>query len=166
MMLNRNRTKAGGFSLIELVIVVVIIGIIAAIAIPKLSKGSAGAADSALAGDMKLWRQAMDMYQNEHGGIFPDLTNVVAQLTQFTNSDGSVESATKNTSTGVVYGPYLRSIPALPVGPAAVKGSTAIAGTAGASNGWIYDGAGNITPNTPATGAGSSDTGGVLYTSY
>jgi prepilin-type N-terminal cleavage/methylation domain-containing protein len=165
-MRHQNRSHARGFSLIELVIVVVIIGIIAAIAIPKLSKGSAGAADSALAGDMKLWRQAMDMYQGEHSGVYPDQTNVVNQLTQFTNSDGSAQSATKNTATGVVYGPYMRSIPPLPVGPSGVKGSTEISGTAGASNGWIYDGNGNITPNTPATGIGSADSNGVLFTSY
>ncbi|MDB5172341.1 MAG: hypothetical protein JWN51_1114, partial [Phycisphaerales bacterium] len=139
--------------------------IIAAIAIPKMSKGSAGAAESALAGDMTLWRQAMDMYQNEHGGVYPDITNVVNQLTQYTNSDGTVQGA-KNTATGVVYGPYMRAIPPLPVGPAAVKGSTAILGTAGASNGWIYDGAGNITPNTPATGTGSADSSGKLFNSY
>ncbi|MDB5331718.1 MAG: putative fimbrial protein [Phycisphaerales bacterium] len=160
-----SKKKYNAFSLIELVIVVVIIGIIAAIAIPKMSKGSAGASESALAGDMTLWRQAMDMYQNEHGGVFPDLTNVVNQLTQFTNSDGSVQGA-KNTTTGVVYGPYMRAIPPLPVGPAAVKGSTAIAGTAGTSNGWIYDGAGNISPNTPASGTGSTDSSGKLFSSY
>ncbi|MDB5299745.1 MAG: putative fimbrial protein [Phycisphaerales bacterium] len=160
-----SKKKQDAFSLIELVIVVVIIGIIAAIAIPKMSKGSAGAAESALAGDMNLWRQAMDMYQNEHGGVYPDITNVVNQLTQYTNSDGTVQGA-KNTATGVVYGPYMRAIPPLPVGPAAVKGSTAILGTAGASNGWIYDGAGNITPNTPATGTGSADSSGKLFNSY
>lgn len=156
-----SKKKQDAFSLIELVIVVVIIGIIAAIAIPKMSKGSAGAAESALAGDMNLWRQAMDMYQNEHGGVYPDITNVVNQLTQYTNSDGTVQGA-KNTATGVVYGPYMRAIPPLPVGPAAVKGSTAILGTAGASNGWIYDGAGNITPNTGS----STDSSGKVFSSY
>jgi prepilin-type N-terminal cleavage/methylation domain-containing protein len=165
-MRHRTRSHIPGFSLIELVIVVVIIGIIAAIAIPKLSKGSAGAADSALAGDMKLWRQAMDMYQGEHSGIYPDQTNVVNQLTQFTNSDGSVQSATKDPATGAVYGPYMRSIPPLPVGPASAKGSTIISSPAGPSNGWVYDGAGNVTPNTPASGVGSADSNGVLYTSY
>ncbi|MDB5303956.1 MAG: putative fimbrial protein [Phycisphaerales bacterium] len=160
-----SKKKQDAFSLIELVIVVVIIGIIAAIAIPKMSKGSAGAAESALAGDMNLWRQAMDMYQNEHGGVYPDITNVVNQLTQYTNSDGTVQGA-KNTATGVVYGPYMRSIPPLPVGPAAVKGSTGIAGSSGATNGWIYDGAGNITPNTPATGTGSADSSGKLFNTY
>src|SRR5262245_11019580 len=59
------------FSLIELVIVVVIIGIIAAIAIPRMSRGSAGAADSALAQNLAILRNAIDMFQTEHGGVFP-----------------------------------------------------------------------------------------------
>ncbi|MDB5172109.1 MAG: putative fimbrial protein [Phycisphaerales bacterium] len=156
-----SKKKQDAFSLIELVIVVVIIGIIAAIAIPKMSKGSAGAAESALAGDMNLWRQAMDMYQTEHGGVYPDVTNVVNQLTQYTNSDGTVQGA-KNAANGVVYGPYMRAIPPLPVGPATVKGSTAILGTAATNNGWIYDGNGNITPNTGS----STDSSGKLFNTY
>src|SRR5690348_17558690 len=91
------KSVRAGFSLIELVVVVVIIGIIAAIAIPKMSKGAAGAADSAVAGDLTLLRQAIDMYQSEHGGAYPDPTNIVAQLTQYTNSDGTKTSSSKDT---------------------------------------------------------------------
>ena len=61
-----NRSRKG-FSLIELVIVVVIIGIIAAIAIPKMSKGAAGAGDSALQGNLAVLRNAIELYNSEHG---------------------------------------------------------------------------------------------------
>src|SRR5438046_9815698 len=77
-----------GFSLIELVIVVVIIGIIAAIAIPKMSKGAAGAGDSALQGNLAVIRNAIELYNSEHGK-FPSgtATNVEDQLTKYTDSN-------------------------------------------------------------------------------
>src|ERR1700736_605396 len=79
-----------GFSVIELVIVMVIIGIIAAIAIPRMSRGSQGAAENALAGDLAVWRSALDLYQNEHGGAYPkDNSTIITQLTQYTDSTGA-----------------------------------------------------------------------------
>src|SRR5579884_3696461 len=117
----RSKRTRHAFSLIELVVVVVIIGIIAAIAIPKMSKGAQGAADSALTGDLALLRHAVDMYTNEHGGTLPSATNIATQLTQYTNIDGTKTSATKDTSANqIVYGPYLRAIPPVPVGGSAV----------------------------------------------
>jgi prepilin-type N-terminal cleavage/methylation domain-containing protein len=143
---SRDRTPRGrrGFSLIELVIVVVIIGIIAAIAIPRLSRGSAGAADSALAGNLAVLRNAIDLYATEHGGTYPTVAKFKEQLTMYTDAGGS-ESATK-TSTAM-YGPYLRKIPPLPVGPVNYKNSDTIidgsSATIGASAGaWFYN------PNT------------------
>lgn len=159
---NRNRARRA-FSLIELVVVVVIIGIIAAIAIPKMSRGAAGAAESAVSGDLTLLRQAVDMYQTEHGGTYPDPTNIVAQLTQFSTSDGLTTSSTKNTTTGCIYGPYLRAIPALPVGPASLKGSAAIGTSATTTNAWFYDSTnGSVTVN-PSAG---SDSNGTAFSSY
>jgi prepilin-type N-terminal cleavage/methylation domain-containing protein len=112
-----------GFSLIELVIVVVIIGIIAAIAIPKMSKGSAGAGDSALKGNLAVMRSAVELYNSEHGAL-PNGTaaNIVSQLTGYTDVNGN--TGAKNTSTGITYGPYIKSIPPLPVG--SKKGQTTV----------------------------------------
>ena len=162
-----NRTRRG-FSLIELVVVVVIIGIIAAIAIPKMSKGAQGAADSALTGDLALLRQAIDMYANEHGGSLPSAANIAAQLTQYSNASGSSTSATKDTSSNqIVYGPYLRAIPPLPVNSSVAgvaKGQITI-GASGATpaNAWVYDGtAGTVVANTGTT----TDSAGNTYSSY
>src|SRR5688572_26944309 len=121
---NTSRPR-GGFSLIELVIVVVIIGIIAAIAIPRMSRGSAGAADSALAQNLAILRNAIDMYQTEHGGVFPTpVSGVTVEqlLLKYSDATGSSVSDTK-TSTHI-YGPYLRAIPPITVG--ANKGKTGI----------------------------------------
>jgi prepilin-type N-terminal cleavage/methylation domain-containing protein len=148
-----------GFSLLELVIVVVIIGIIAAVAIPRMSRGSAGAADAALAGNLAVLRNAIDMYAAEHSGAFPTAVLAATALTQYTDSAGVV-SATRTTT--CIYGPYLRKVPPLPVG--AAKGNTGIAAATGVGVGWIYNATtGDITSNTTALEKDASD---KLYTDY
>lgn len=172
--MRRTSRKPTAFSLIELVIVVVIIGIIAAIAIPRMSRGSQGASESALAGDMAVWRSALDLYQSEHNGAYPtDNTTIQNQLSQYTDFSGA-PSATKDSTH--IYGPYLRTIPPLPVSDptgatSLPKGSVTIGATTtgGAPSslvsggfGWLYDGAGGLYPNTgPVT-----DPTGKLYNSY
>jgi prepilin-type N-terminal cleavage/methylation domain-containing protein len=137
------KNARSGFSLIELVIVVVIIGIIAAIAIPRLSRGASGAADSALLGNLSVLRNAIDLYATEHGGTYPALATFETQLTQFTDSSGAT-SATKTATH--IYGPYLRKVPTLPVGPSGYKNSVTVvdgsSGTPGTAAGaWFYNAA-------------------------
>lgn len=157
-----SRKQNRGFSLIELVIVVVIIGILAAIAIPRLSRGASGAGDSALSGNLKILRTAIDLYATEHGGTYPATATFVTQLTQFTDDSGTVSSTKTSTA---VYGPYLRGVPTLPVG--AKKGQNGVdlvANAATATVGWIYDPTtGTIRANTTA---GETDAKGSLYSAY
>lgn len=147
------------FSLIELVIVVVIIGIIAAIAIPRMSRGATGAADSALTANLAVLRNAIDLYQTEHGGTYPDIVTSTNSLLQYTDDSGGI-SASKDATH--VWGPYLRAIPTLPVG--ADKGKSSFVASYTAGNGWIYDKTtGTVTSNTSGT---EKDARGVLYTAY
>jgi prepilin-type N-terminal cleavage/methylation domain-containing protein len=134
-----------GFSLIELIIVIVIIGIIGAIAIPRMSRGAAGAADSAVTANLAILRNAIDLYHTEHGGQYPTFANIVGQLTTYTDDNGNVNA--ERTSV-FIFGPYLRAIPSLPVGPN--KGSTTITDSAGTAGfGWVYNEAtGEIRANT------------------
>lgn len=149
-------TARRGFSLIELVIVVVIIGIIAAIAIPRMSRGASGAADSALTANLAVLRNAIDLFETEHGS-YPTVAGIADQLTKFSDDAGTT-SATK---TGTfVYGPYLRAIPPLPVG--AKKGSVAIAAADGPGVGWIYD----ETTGKVNANASEKDARGVNYSDY
>lgn len=160
MQRGKTRNKRRGFSLIELVIVVVIIGIIGAIAIPRLSRGAEGAADSALAGDLAVLRNAIDLYATEHGGDYPALATFEAQLTQYTDEQGN----TNATKTGeFIYGPYLRAVPALKVG--AEKGSNTVTDSPGvATFGWVYDAdTGTITANTADA---EKDASGKQYNAY
>ncbi|HEY2586595.1 MAG TPA: type II secretion system protein [Tepidisphaeraceae bacterium] len=167
-------SEFAGFSLIEVVIVVVILGTIGAIALPRLSHAGQSADEKALAGDMAVWRNALDLYQGDHGGAFPkDSTTVAAQLTGYTDANGEV-SATKDAVHP--FGPYLRTISPLPAfegiaGAEIPRASTTIGATllGGAPTrvlpngyGWLYDGAGHVYPNTgPLT-----DLAGKLYNSY
>src|SRR3954468_6545530 len=106
-----------GFSLIELVIVVVIIAIIGAIAIPKMSRGAQGAGDSALMQDLSILRSAADLYNAEHPTATisgaSTATAVTNALTLYSDALGN----TNATKTSVyIYGPYLKTLPTMPVG--------------------------------------------------
>ena len=154
-----NKRQRRGFSLLDLVIVVVIVGIIAAIASPRMSRGAAGASDSALSGNLAVFRNAIDMYAAEHGQTYPTVTEIVAQLTTYTDVNGNT-NATKTTT--YIYGPYLRNVPTLPVG--AKKGSTGIAAATGTDVGWIYTAAtGTIKANCTDS---EIDAAGTQYNEY
>lgn len=157
----QRRKNIAGFSLIELVIVVVIIGVIAAIAIPRISRGSEGAAESALAGNLAVLRNALDLFAAEHGGTYPATAGDVADaLTQYSDITGTSFSATKTTS--AYFGPYLRKVPPLPVG--ASKGNTGIGAADADGVGWIYDAStGKISANTTDT---ETDATGTKYNEY
>jgi general secretion pathway protein G len=161
-----------GFSLIELVIVVVIIGIIAAIAIPRMSRGGQGAGESALSGNLAVLRAAIDLYQTEHqaypassaGDTAADLQR---QLTRYTDASG-LSNAGATADAGHSYGPYMRSIPPLPVG--SKKGQTTVrigadSDLPGAtSEAWIYyPSNGDVKPNLLDT---ETDAGGTAYNLY
>lgn len=157
----RNRA----FSLIELVIVVVIIGIIAAIAIPRLSRGATGAADSAVSGNLAVLRNAIDLYATEHGGTYPTVAAFEAQLTTFSDASGTT-SATKTAT--CIYGPYLRKVPPLSVGPASYKGATNVVNATGTigttAGGWFYsETTGDIKANLLDA---QVDASGKLYNTY
>ena len=140
--------RHNAFSLVELVIVVVIIGIISAIAIPRVSGAASGASDAALRATLATLRDVIDMYAAEHGGIWPgadgDDTTLSDQLTKNTDDAESV-----GTTPGVhIFGPYLRRIPPIPVGPSVgasgvlMTNNTPIIGEIDEgddSEGWVYN---------------------------
>ncbi len=171
----RSRKMRGGFSLIELVIVVVIIGIIGAIAIPRMSRGAEGAADSALTANLAVLRNALDLYATEHTGQFPTLSQLnagingnagVNALLGYSNAVGDSFNATKDTTH--IFGPYLRSIPPLPVG--SFKGDNGfedmanIGSQSNGDEGWAYDAtSGTVRANLPNT---AIDASGKPYNQY
>lgn len=159
------RSVRSGFSLVELVIVVVIIGILAAIAIPRLSRGAAGATDSAVAGDLAVLRKAIDLYAAEHNGTFPTVAGFKDQLLTYTDVSGNANATRTST---FAFGPYLRAIPALKVGPSTTRSATiadATSATIGAGTaGWYYNATtGEIRANLAGT---VTDAAGTAYNAY
>jgi prepilin-type N-terminal cleavage/methylation domain-containing protein len=163
-----NITRPKAFSLVELVVVIVIIGIIAAMAIPRLSRGAAGAGDAALAGNLAMIRNALNLYAAEHNNVFPntDEATIILQLTTYSSGAGAT-NATK-TST-YKYGPYLVAIPPCPVGNPtdatgilydATNSPPTVDGTNG--EGWVYNpDTGEFLANTTAP-----DEFGKAYNTY
>lgn len=155
----RRCTHNGAFSLLELVIVVAIIAILAAIGIPRLSRGTRGASDAALSNNLALLRNAIDIYAAEHSSTYPAVGSIANQLTQYTNETGEAQVAKDSTH---YYGPYMRSIPPLPVGVR--KGCTNIAAADANDVGWIYtESTGEIRANTAAS---EKDDANKLYSDY
>lgn len=151
------------FSLTELVIVIVILGSVGAIAVPRITSAASGAGDSSLRAELTILRTAIEFYRTEHAGSPPTKASKFAdQLTMYTDEAGN----TSATRTGVYrFGPYLRAIPALPVG--SHKGSAAVCdtGSVGAGGqGWHYDKTtGQICANLASA---EVDSRGVPYNAY
>lgn len=151
-----------GFSLIELVIVVIIIGVIAVIAVPRTTRGAHRARENALRQDLMQLRRAIELYRTEHTGQFPALASFESQMTSLSNLPGDTFSSTADPGAGIVHGPYLRTIPELPIG--LMKGANGVDDTPGAGIGWLYnESLGNIKPNT---GVAEFDAKGVLLKDY
>ncbi len=152
------RTRPRAFSLVELVIVIVIIGVIAAIAVPRISRGARGAVDSAMRANLAVLRNSLELYATEHFSVYPTVLKFTEQMTTYTNDTGA-DVPVKDTTH--IFGPYLKKVPPLPVGPE--KGSTTVAAAAGSGVGWVYnETTGDITPNTGTL----KDEADVLYTDY
>jgi type II secretory pathway pseudopilin PulG len=146
-------------TLLEVVILVALLGILAAIAMPRLSRGTKGACGSALGGDLRVLRGAIDRYNVEHGGSYPSVANFADQLTLYTDYGGDFQATQDQTHR---YGPYLRRVPPLPVG--LEKGSAVVVKKAEAGAGWVYDeDTGEIHANC---GPAEADDTGQLYWKY
>ena len=157
------RRHARGFSVVELVIVVVIIAIVGAIAVPRVSRGAAAAGESALTADLATMRRAVELYTAEHGGVPPKTAaGFVRAMLQFSDVNGKTSPVRTTTH---IYGPYLRAIPPVPVGPN--RGNTMVyqgkvLGTG--IQGWHYDTrTGWIRANTKDT---EVDSRGTPYNQY
>lgn len=113
--------------------VVLIIAILASIAAHRLNRHAGTSAANASKRDVMILQHAIERYRAEHGS-YPADGNVADQLTKYTDLAGGTSDARV---APYVFGPYVRKIPPVPVGPA--RGNASIAAAAGLGVGWIYD---------------------------
>jgi prepilin-type N-terminal cleavage/methylation domain-containing protein len=121
--------KAGGFTLIELMIVVAIIGILAAIAIPKFGQMLEKSREGATKGTIGSLKASACMYYGDQQGIWPCTLNTftVYTFSKYMDSISAVHA------TG-----YFVSGSTSPVGNLVTMTTQAQAPTAGGT-GWLYD---------------------------
>jgi type II secretion system protein G len=97
------------FTLVELLIVIIIIAVLAAIAIPKFANSSQRSKDAALHADLKLYRNAIELYKADTGA-YPATLADLAATTAPANGVDSVTGASKAIASADWKGPYLQAI--------------------------------------------------------
>jgi len=64
-----------GFTLVELLIVVAILGILAAVVVPQFQDYTEKAKESAAKDNLRILRNAIELYANDHDGVAPGYPN-------------------------------------------------------------------------------------------
>ena len=111
-----------GFTLVELLIVIIIIAVLAAIAIPKFSSSSQRSKESSLRANLKLVRNAIDLFRADTNAYPADMAGLTTSTTSGLNT-----AAAKCTIAATDWrGPYLQTVPVDPVsGSQMTYGTTA-----------------------------------------
>ncbi|HZZ71165.1 MAG TPA: type II secretion system protein [Pirellulales bacterium] len=166
---SRSHSRCAAFTLIEVLIVVMIMGIIASIIMPQMMSSALDSRDAALAHNLHILRNQIDLFKTQHNDNPPGLNGGTpeTQLMQYTNANGDT-SATPDANHPL--GPYFaeRSLTnpfnhashwKLSADPANETPDQALA-DAGEVVGWFYNPAsGQIAAN--AEGNGSDGTARV-----
>jgi general secretion pathway protein G len=97
------------FTLVELLIVIIIIAVLAAIAIPKFANSSQRSKDAALKADLKLYRNALELFKSDTGAYPATLADLAVTTAPANGVDPSSGSSKAITSTDW-KGPYLQAI--------------------------------------------------------
>ncbi len=112
-----------GFTLVELLIVIIIIAILAAVVVPKFGNSSTRGKEGALRSDLKVMRNAIDLFKADTG-LLP---LVLADLAVTTVPANGLNSSA--VSTAIVAsewkGPYLDAVNPDPFGTAYTYTTTA-----------------------------------------
>lgn len=103
----RNRRNA--FTLVELLIVIIIIAVLAAIAIPKFSNSTTRSKESALRSNLKLVRNAVELFRADTGLLPRQLSDLAATTAPAQGLDSTATAA--NISSSDWRGPYLQTLP-------------------------------------------------------
>lgn len=119
-MLTMKRKSA--FTLVELLIVIIVIAILAAIAIPKFANSGTRSREAALKGNLKLLRNAIELFRNDTGAFPSALTDLAVTTAPTTGKDSA--GSNKTIVAADYKGPYLQSVDNDPVSGSAYTYST------------------------------------------
>jgi len=125
------RANRRGFTLIEILIVVVILGILAAMVVPQFTSAASETRENSLKMDLFRVRQQLAIYQQQHDGSWPSVSNFADQLTKSTKTDGTTAPSP---DTPYRWGPYLKQVPVNPF-----TGGDTVADAALGNSDWFYD---------------------------
>jgi type II secretion system protein G len=111
-----------GFSLVELLVVIIIIAVLAAIAIPKFVNSGQRSREAALRADLKLYRNAVELFNNDCGCFPGTLADLAATTAPANGKDAA--GASKAITAADWKGPYLQSVEKDPISGSAFTYST------------------------------------------
>ena len=114
--------KSRAFSLVELLIVIIIIAVLAAVAIPRFANSTTRSKESALRANLKLFRNAVELYKADTGAYPSALADLVAASAPANGLDAS--GASVPILAADWKGPYLNSLENDPISQAAFTYST------------------------------------------
>jgi general secretion pathway protein G len=108
----RSRSRASGFTLVEILIVVIILGILAAIVIPQFTNASQDARESSVVSQLQTLRSQVELYKLQHAELYPTSDGTVEGTWDWTKLTGKTD---ETGAAGGDLGPYLQQAPINPL---------------------------------------------------
>ena len=109
----KNVARQNGFTLMELLIVIIVIAVLAAIALPRFINSGLRSKESSLKADLKLYRNAVQIFSNNTGAYPATLADLAATSAPASGLDST--GAVKTISATDWRGPFIDTIMVDPV---------------------------------------------------
>jgi type II secretion system protein G len=109
----RDLRKLRGFTLVELLIVIIIIAVLAAVVVPKFANSGIRSKEAALRSDLKVMRNAVDLFKSDTGAYPAALADLTAASAPANGKDSAGNN--KAITAGDWKGPYLDEVKKDPV---------------------------------------------------